>query len=98
MTQWKISRSSPPEMFLGKGILKVCSKFLGEYPCRNVICNFIEITLQHGCSSVNLLNIFRTPFYKNTSGGLLLNILEWINFKLNFYDAYIRPISECKQP
>ena len=34
--------------------------------------NFIEIVLWHGCSPVNLLHIFRTPFPKNTSGGLLL--------------------------
>ena len=27
----------------------------------------IEITLRYGCSPVNLLNIFRTPFRKNTS-------------------------------
>ena len=33
--------------------------------------NFIEITLQNGCSPVNWLHIFETPFYKNTSGGLL---------------------------
>ena len=32
------------------------------------LCNFIEITLWHGCSPVNLLHIFRTPFLKNTSG------------------------------
>ena len=32
----------------------------------------IEITLRHGCSPINLLHIFRTPFYKKTSGGLLL--------------------------
>ena len=36
--------------------------------------NFIEITLRHGCSPVNLLHIFRTPFLKNTSGPLLLKI------------------------
>ena len=45
-------RSSHPEVFLGKGVLK--------------------ITLRHGCSPVNLLHIFRTPFSKNTSGRLLL--------------------------
>ena len=33
--------------------------------------DFIEITLRHGCSPVNLLHIFRTPFPKNASGGLL---------------------------
>ena len=37
-----------------------------------VASNFIEITLRHGCSLVNLLQIFRTPFPKNTSGRLLL--------------------------
>ena len=37
-----------------------------------MLCNFIEITLWHGCSPVNLLNNFRTPFPENTSRGLLL--------------------------
>ena len=38
-----------------------------------VALQLIEITLRHGCSPVYLLHIFKTPFYKNTSGGLLLN-------------------------
>ena len=37
-----------------------------QYPCRSVI------TLRHGCSPVNLLHIFRTPFTKNASGWLFL--------------------------
>ena len=37
-----------------------------------LLCSFIEITLRHGCSPVNLLHIFKTPSHKNTSGGLLL--------------------------
>ena len=53
-------------MFLGKGVLKVCSKFTGEHPCLSVIsikllCNFIGITLQHGSSPENSHHIFRTP-------------------------------------
>ena len=36
--------------------------------------NFIEIALRHGCSPVNLLHIFRTPFPKNTFGWLLLDL------------------------
>ena len=72
-------RSSPPGVFLGKGVLKICSKFAGEHPCRSAISiklqsNFIEITLRYGCSSVNLLHFFRIPFLKNTPGGLLLSI------------------------
>ena len=35
--------------------------------------NFIEITLRHGCSPVNLLHILRTPFPKSTSEGMLLD-------------------------
>ena len=71
-------RRSHPEVFLGKGVLEICSKFTGEHPCRKAISiklqsNFVEITLRHGCSPVNLLlHIFRTPFYKSTSGWLLL--------------------------
>ena len=37
-----------------------------------LLCNFIEITLRHGCSFVDLLRILRTPFFKNTYGLLLL--------------------------
>ena len=76
--KWKSTcRSSTPEGILGKGVQKICSKLTGEHPCRNIIsmkfpCNFIEIALWHGCSPVNLLYIFRTPFSKNISGWLLL--------------------------
>ena len=34
------------------------------------IYNFIEVTLWCGCSPVNLMHAFRSPFYSNTSGGL----------------------------
>ena len=70
-------QKQPPRGLSRKGILKICSKFTGEHPCRSVIsikllCNFLKITLQHGCSPINLLHIFRTPFLTNTSGRLLL--------------------------
>ena len=78
-------RSSPSEVFLIKGVLKICSKFTGEHPCRSanwikLLCNFIEIALWHGCSPVNLLYIFKTPFPKNTSEGLLLQIVKPVTF------------------
>ena len=68
-------RSSHPEVFLGKELLKICSKYTGEHPCRSVISikflqNFIEITLRHGCSLVHFLYIFRTPSFENNSGRL----------------------------
>ena len=64
-------------MYLGKGVLKICSEFTGEDLFRSVIaikllCNFIEITLRHGCSPFNLLHIFRTLFPQDTSERLLL--------------------------
>ena len=34
---FSIYRSSPPEMFLGKCVLKICSKFAGEQPCQREI-------------------------------------------------------------
>ena len=45
------SRSNPPEVFLGTGVMKICSKFTGEHPCGSAIsitllCNFIETALQ----------------------------------------------------
>ena len=72
-------RSSRPEVFLTKGVLKIYSKFTGEHPCRSAIsikllCNFIEIALRYGCSPVSLLHIFRKPFSRNTSGWLLLHV------------------------
>ena len=75
-----IFRSSRPEVFLYKDVLKTCSKFTGQHSCWSVISiklqsSFIEITLCHGCSPVNLRHIFRTPFPKNTSGWLLLNLI-----------------------
>ena len=63
------NRSSHPDVFLRKGVLKIRKKFTGGHPCRSAIsikllCNFVEIALRHGCSPVSLLHIFRTPFLK----------------------------------
>ena len=37
-------------------------------------CDFNKVALRHGRSPVNLLHIFRTPFLKNTSGRLLVQV------------------------
>ena len=63
-----------PLVFLRKSVLKICRKFTGENPCRSVISinlqsNFVEITLRQLCPPVNVLQIFRTHFPENTSGG-----------------------------
>ena len=84
---WNSYRSSPPEVFLEKGCLKICSKFTGEHPCRIVIsiellCYFIQVALRHGCSHLNLLHIFRTYFSKNTYRGLLLQLRRFTKYNI----------------
>ena len=68
-------------------IKKMCSKNMqkiyrrtpiAKYDFNKVVlqlCNFIEIALWYGCSPVNLLYIFRTPFPRKTSGWLILFIV-----------------------
>ena len=56
-------------------------KITEQHPCRSVISmkllfNFIEIVLRHGCSPVNVLDVFKTPFPKNISAGLLLYFVK----------------------
>ena len=58
--------------------------------CQRVISiklqrNFIENALWHGCFPVNLLDIFRTTFYKNTNEGMLLCLhrIEAIQLKVS---------------
>ena len=49
-------------------IFLTISKYRNNPPeLPKLLCNFIEITLWHGCSSVNLLGIFRTSFFVGTS-------------------------------
>ena len=50
-----------------------------------MVANFIEIALRHGCSPVNLLHIFRTPFPRNTSGWMLLQ-----TDVLDYYSKYLK--------
>ena len=65
-------RSSRSELFLGKGVLKICSQFTGENRCRSASSHFeVGVTLRHGCSPESLLHILRAPFPISTSGWLL---------------------------
>ena len=87
-------RSSRPEVFLEKCVLKICSKFIGGYPCRILISiklqsNFIEITLRREYAPVNLLHIFRTLFSKNAFGWLLLGILQHQHVKTLYLFYFI---------
>ena len=48
-----------------------------------------KTALQHGCSSVNLLHIFRTSFYKNTYRGLLL-YTENISWAVKYSGVFVK--------
>ena len=41
-------RSSHPEVFLGKGVLKICSKFTREHPCQSVTSKKLQINVIAG--------------------------------------------------
>ena len=115
-------------MFLGKGVLKICSKFTGinlqeiyrkftatlmqqsthsfthppnpthpsihlSHPSTQPIHPFTqpnhppthEITHRHGCSPINFLHVFRTPFPKNICRWLLLKIEKAVKCRnINF--------------
>ena len=49
-----------------------CSENTQQINRRTAMPKLIGISIRHGCSSVNLLHIFRTSIPKNTYGGLLL--------------------------
>ena len=72
----QVFKSRHSEVLLEKWVLKICSRFTGEYLCRNVISiklqsNFTEMALWHVCSPVNMLYICRRPFTNNTPEWLL---------------------------
>ena len=88
----KIYKQCPPELFLGKDVLKTCSKFTREHTCQSVISTKLQRTdvLRHGCSPVNLLHIFKTTFYKNTSGGFFMEIVEQRNTTRKYQHGPLR--------
>ena len=64
-------RSSHPEVFLRKGVLKICSKFTEERPCRSVISTKSE----HPCQSVISIKL-QSNFIVNKILGWLCNFTE----------------------
>ena len=61
------TRSSHPEVFLGKGVLKICSKFTGEH---QLYWNRTSAWV----FSCKFAAYFKKSFYMNTSGWLLLQL------------------------
>ena len=53
------------------------TRYLQVIESNKLLCSVIEIVLRHGCSPVNWLHIFRTPFLKKTTGRLVLYLHSW---------------------
>ena len=72
------SRSSRPEVFCKKGVLRKFAKFTGEHLCQgfffNKVAGLTSATLLKSrlwlrCFPVNYTKLLRTPFLQNTSGS-----------------------------
>ena len=48
-----------------------------------MLCNFNESALRHSCPPKNLLQIFRTPFYKSTYDG---RVTQHCNTAIKLYE------------
>ena len=86
-------KRSHPEVFLGKGVLKICSKFTGEHPCRNVISIKLESNFNWNHISpwvffYKFAAYFRKPFLKNTSEWLFLISMFVFLFSCRLYRGY----------
>ena len=74
-------RSSRPEVFFEKGILRNFAKFTGKHLCQSLFLNKVarlrpatlsKKKLWHRCFPVNFAKCLSTSFLQNTSGRLLL--------------------------
>ena len=83
-------QKQPSEVFYKKGILKIFAKFTGKHLRQSLFFNkvgdlslvtLLKKRLWHSCFPVNLSKFLRKPFLQNTSGQLLLYLLNQ-NFSL----------------
>ena len=74
-------RSSCPEAFCKKGVLRNFAKFTGKHPCQSLFLiklqagglQFIKKDSGTGVFSVNFVKFLRTPFLQNTPERVLLD-------------------------
>ena len=76
-------RSSSPEVFCKKVILKIFAKFIEKHLCQSFLFNtvvglrpatLLKKRLWHRCFPVNFGKYLRTPLLYNTSGGCFYNV------------------------
>ena len=74
-------RSSRPEVFLGKGVLNICSKFTGEHPCRIAIFIAVFYLLLFTFVYFILFSVFQ--YYL-----MLSLIVEWFSLRVFTVDLF----------
>ena len=74
-------RSSRPEMFCRKGVLKNFAKFTGNHLCQSLFFNkdlrpatLLKKRLWHRCFLVNIAKSLRAPFFTEQLRWLLLRV------------------------
>ena len=95
-------RSSHPEMFLGKGVLKICSKFTGEHECRSAISINCKATLLKSDFGMGVLllirNIFSEQLFLRTLlGGCFCPIYQGGHVKITLNTSWVYIIVVCVQ-
>ena len=74
---WKDFQKQPLRGVLEKRCSENVQQIYRRTPMPKCDFNKVEIALRHGCSTVNLLHIFRTSFQQNTSERLLLDFTDY---------------------
>ena len=90
-------RSSRPNVFCKKGVLKNFTKFTGKHLCQSLFfnkvadlrretCNFIKKIIWHRDFPVNFAKFLRIPFLTEHLQWLLLHVLDNIIFFFHNFD------------
>ena len=103
-----INRSSRPEVFSEKGVLRNIAKFTGKYLCQSLFFNkvadlrpatLLKKKLWHNCFSVNFAKFLRTPFVTEHLWRLLLYkaLFKVICVQISYYKClttcyWVRPL------
>ena len=66
MKQQSVTSSSRPEVFLGKSVLKISSKFTGENPCRGVISIKLQSKNCEVLKNIYIEEHLQTAVFANT--------------------------------
>ena len=74
----EIYRSSRPEVFCKKGVLRNSTKFTGKHLCQRLFFNKVA-GLRHRCFPVNFVEFLRTPFFIEHLWWLLLDISRTVS-------------------